>query len=403
MRTALALLVGRLSRKVIRSLRHGGGSAVPGLIASAIQPKLLRQAISKFPMGLVIVSGSAGKSSTTNYLVHILKSQGLTVFTNPSTANISQGLYAAVLQSETGTKFPRADIAVLEMDEAYAAKLSKQLQPRLAVITNVMDEQLDRFHDASIVAGYLQQLAASSKISVLNFDDPNLAAIHGIGFGLSKQVAAQETAPRYALSEHKAKSGAIVKVTAVDSGTISLKAASGRFSINISQPGVHVALNAAAALAAAEVLVGVVDIATTKSALEEAPGVFGRDSELVIANVNTRILLVQNSESFRINNALIGNPEQLLVAIGTDVHDPSWLWTVDFTDFPQVDVLSGHHAYPMASRFVSQGVVVSRIENNFDKALDDFIALPAPVSGQRVMVLTADTFRKTKRRLELGN
>lgn len=403
MRTALALLVGRLSRRVIRMFRHGGGSALPGSIASLIQPQLLEQAVAKFPMGLVVVSGSAGKSSTTSYLVHILQSQGLTVFTNPSTANISQGLDAAVLQSETWVSLPSADIAVLEMDEAYAAKLSKLLGPKLAVITNVMDEQLDRFHDASVVQGYLEQLAAHSGAAVVNYDDPNLANIQGIGFGLAKKLHAMESAPRYALSDLKPRAGASVTLDSVDDGAISLSCASGRLDVTIAHPGVHVALNVAAALAAAEAILGVVDLAATQQALEQAPGVFGRDSHVVIAGVNTRILLVQNAESFRINIALLGSPEQLLVAIGTDVHDPSWLWSVDFAGFPDVSLLTGHHAYPMAARLDSQGVSVARIETNVERALDEFIALGPPVSGERVLLLTADTFRRAKRRLELGS
>lgn len=403
MRTALALLVGRLARRVIRQLRHGGGSALPGRIASLIQPRLLQKALAHFPRGLIIVSGSAGKSSTTHYVVHILQSQGLTVFTNSSTANISRGLDAAVLQSATGIALPRADIAVLEMDEAYAAKLSEFLAPKLAVITNVMDEQLNRFHDATVVRAYLEQLAAHSTAVVVNFDDPNLANIEGVGFGLAQPLHGMKTAPRYALSDRQPRPGARVTVDSVGGGSFSLSCASGQLDVTGAQPGVHVAVNAAAALAAAEMVVGVLDLVQAKQALQDTPGVFGRDSSVVIAGVETRILLVQNPESFRINNALIGSPEQLLVAIGTDVRDPSWLWSVDFSEFPDIFLLSGHHAYPMASRLGSQGVLIQRIETNFEKALDEFTALAAPVAGERVLVLTADTLRRTKRRLELGS
>lgn len=402
MRTALALLVGRLARHVIRWVRHGGGSALPGRLASLIQPRLLQEALTHFPRGLIVVSGSAGKSSTTHYLVHILKSQGLTVFTNSSTANISRGLDAAVLQAETGIALPSADIAVLEMDEAYAAKMSEFLGPKLAVVTNVMDEQLNRFHDATIVHGYAKQLAARSQAVVVNFDDPNLSDIEGIGFGLAPSLQARETAPRYALSSNAPRRGASVTVESVEGGSFSLRCASGQLDVTAAQPGVHVAHNVAAALAAAEAIVGILDLVATKRALEDSTGVFGRDSRVSIAGVETRILLVQNPESFRINNALIGNPEQLLVAIGSDVRDPSWLWSVDFAGFPGVFLLSGRHAYPMASRLDSQGVSVGRIEINFEKALAEFTALAPPVSGERVLVLTADTFRRTKRRWQLG-
>jgi UDP-N-acetylmuramyl pentapeptide synthase len=142
MRTLIALALGRASRKLIRTFRHGGGSAVPGTIASKIQPKLFEITIKRFPQGLIIVSGSSGKSSTTKFLVQILQNQGLSVFTNPSTANIKQGLFSAVLQGSKWLSLPKADIAVIEMDEAYAAVIGAPLQPRLSIITNVMDEQL---------------------------------------------------------------------------------------------------------------------------------------------------------------------------------------------------------------------------------------------------------------------
>ena len=72
-------------------------------MANKLDPKLLFNALSAHDHGLVVVSGSAGKSSTTSYLVTLLEAHGLRVFTNSSTANIRQGLVAAVLkQGVTG-------------------------------------------------------------------------------------------------------------------------------------------------------------------------------------------------------------------------------------------------------------------------------------------------------------
>ncbi|HEY7796816.1 MAG TPA: Mur ligase family protein, partial [Microbacteriaceae bacterium] len=156
MRTVIALAFGRAIRKLIRVFRHGGGSAVPGTLASKIQPRLFEIAVSRFPQGLIVVTGSSGKSSTTKFLVQILENQGLKVFSNPSTANIKQGLFSAVLQGAKGLSLPAADIAVIEMDEAYALKIGAPLNPRISVLTNVMDEQLDRFNDSETVQNALR-------------------------------------------------------------------------------------------------------------------------------------------------------------------------------------------------------------------------------------------------------
>jgi lipid II isoglutaminyl synthase (glutamine-hydrolysing) len=98
MRTLLAVAIGKLLRSLIRIFRRGGGSAFPGVVASRIDPNLLTKALKSCQAGLVVVSGSAGKSSTTYQLVKLLQSHGMKVFTNPSTANIKQGLFAAVLK-----------------------------------------------------------------------------------------------------------------------------------------------------------------------------------------------------------------------------------------------------------------------------------------------------------------
>ena len=80
----LAVAVGRIVRFIIRIFRRGGGSAFPGTVASSIAPNLLSDAIRSARKGLVVVSGSSGKSSTTQILVALLRAHGYKVFTNPS-------------------------------------------------------------------------------------------------------------------------------------------------------------------------------------------------------------------------------------------------------------------------------------------------------------------------------
>ena len=106
------MMLGKTARFLLRLVRRGGGSALPGTIAFKIQPKLLTRAIESAPMGLIAVSGTAGKSTTTKAIVELLRAQGHEVFTNPSTANIRQGLYAAVLQFGSWRGRIKADVVV---------------------------------------------------------------------------------------------------------------------------------------------------------------------------------------------------------------------------------------------------------------------------------------------------
>lgn len=404
MRTVIALAVGRAVRKLIRTFRHGGGSAVPGTIAAKIQPNLFETAIARIPQGLVVVSGSSGKSSTTKFLVQILEKQGLTVFTNSSTANISQGLFSAVLQGGTGMSLPRADIAVIEMDEAYAAKIGAPLKPRLSVITNVMDEQLDRFRDSEFVLNSLRTLAQASKRFIANGNDPSLAELESETasfFGFNKQLSSHEAAPRYSISNKGPVEKLDYEVSSLEPVTVN--SPNGRIKLSLPDSGMHMTLNFVAALAAAEHLVTGLDLKKLEDTVTSLEGVYGRDTVETLGGVRSRILLVQNRESFRLNLLRAIEAEQVFMGIGTDVKDPSWLWGVDFRRLQRVDILTGHHAIPMKYRLQSCGVDVGETQTDFENALQEFIGRKPPKSGERVLIVTADTFRRMKRALELSS
>ena len=175
MRYLPALLIGRLLRALVRMVRPGGGSALPGLVLSKIAPGVLKRALSAFPQGVYLVSGSAGKSTTTKMLVAILREHGLSVFTNPSTANINQGFYSTLIQLGSLTGRLPGEVAVLEVDEGHALTIAKLVKPKGVVILNVTEDQLDRFVDPSLVRDKLTDLAQEATDFVaLNASDQNM-------------------------------------------------------------------------------------------------------------------------------------------------------------------------------------------------------------------------------------
>ena len=197
MRYAPAILVGRFVRFAARLRKPGGGSAIPGLIVNKIAPGYLTRTLSGFPQGLVVVSGSSGKSTTTKMLVAILRAHGVDVFTNPSTANISQGLTSALLERADWQGRVPGDVAVLEMDEGHGAVVMQGVDARVVALTNVMVDQIDRFHDSDMVAAMLARIAVQAhEAVVVNADDANLerlarqlrsdVAVHR--FGVSSEV-----------------------------------------------------------------------------------------------------------------------------------------------------------------------------------------------------------------------
>mgnify|MGYP002711106009 FL=1 len=121
-------LIGKAVRAASR-LAHGGGSAFPGKIVEGIDPQFLSRTLAQLPLGVVLVSGTNGKTTTTRMVASMLQSLGLKVFTNPTGSNFTRGVVSSLLAEVSLSGKLDADIAVLELDEAYAVHFVKQVPP----------------------------------------------------------------------------------------------------------------------------------------------------------------------------------------------------------------------------------------------------------------------------------
>jgi UDP-N-acetylmuramyl tripeptide synthase len=351
------------------------------------------------PEGIVIVSGSAGKSSTTNLLSSLLAAHGLRVFTNDSTANIRQGLVSSVIASSTLNGRFDFDIAVLEVDEGHVRSLL-DLKPRLAVLTNVLSDQLDRFHDPSFVIERMAEVARSVGTVVINGDDPNLNQLKYLVrpavVGLSAAIRKSKMAPKYAFNFRKSVE---LKPEAVVFGRQKLEIRFSRQRLSTSATRPEHAINDALALVAASKVVSL-DFKLVKRELKNPQRVFARDETVFVRGRRVNLRLVQNPTSFQLNlDQLTGRENPLMLMAGSDIHDPSWLWTVDFSKLESVDVVGGSNAYDLALRLYFAGVGVKRIEPDPAAAADTFLGLPGK---KHTILFSADAMRRTRRHLGLA-
>ncbi len=92
----------------------------------------------------------------------MLENLGLKVFTNPTGSNFTRGVVSALLDRVTLGGRLDADIAVLELDEAYAVHFVRQVKPRHCLLLNVMRDQLDRFGEIDNTARLLSSVAEAT-------------------------------------------------------------------------------------------------------------------------------------------------------------------------------------------------------------------------------------------------
>jgi UDP-N-acetylmuramyl tripeptide synthase len=409
MRYLLPMLVGRAVQALAR-WRGGKGSGFPGVVVNAIAPGLLPRVMNSFPQGLIVVSGTSGKSTTTKMLAAILREHGLAVFTNGSTANLPQGITSAILDQADWFGRVSADIAVLELDEAWGARMANGFTARSVVLTNVMLDDLERFRTADHVAGLLDAIAERATESVVvNADDPFLdgaaarAASRGLAvgrFGVSQTVLDQQPHGLGLVKTAKRRlSGPEgTRVDLIDGLDVALGVAGARARIRIPSRGVHYAADAAAAVETARLTLDERwDLEAAIRALGDLEPVFGRGETVEIHGRVVDFVLVQNTASFQLNVDGLGSDRgPFFLAIGEEEHDPSWLWTVHPHLLGRVDIASGPKAEDIATRLVYSGVEVGEVDRDLLAAFERFLEIPSG-TGKRTAMFTASQMRALRR------
>lgn len=138
-KSRLAIVVGKSTQWFLKTFLKGG-SSLPGKLALKIDPKILETLARDYEV--VVITGTNGKTLTTALTVNILKQHYNNVLTNPTGANMFQGIVSTFLGAKktAGKKF-----AILEIDEASLKKVTEYIKPHLFVFTNIFRDQMDRY------------------------------------------------------------------------------------------------------------------------------------------------------------------------------------------------------------------------------------------------------------------
>jgi UDP-N-acetylmuramyl tripeptide synthase len=305
----------------------------------------------------------------------------------------------------------RGDIAILEIDESHADSITREVSPSIVTLLNVLEDQLDRFIDPSLVRNSLQNVAerATQKV-LLNADDQNLLLLNSSAklvevdwFGITKDVLGSSNlglAPTYQ-DEINRPIGLVAEVFNVVARRCSVRIAQREAIFDLPNRGLHYALDAVAALATAKEILGdKFDLELAETVLSELPPVFARGEIVEVEGQKIEFVLVQNPTSFQLNlDNLIEPIECLMVAIGRDVHDPSWLWTVNLSRLKRVDVVSGYNSAEMALRLAYENISLGLVDDDLFEAFDRFMALPTPANSIKTVVFSADAMRRLRRHL----
>ncbi len=372
----LSLLAGKVIQKISR-LFHNSGAALPGYVIERIYPRFLERALSKLSEGVVVISGTNGKTTTTKLVADTLEDLGERVMTNKTGSNMTRGLISTVVsKSNWRGKLPY-DIAVLELDEAYAAVLADKVPIRAALILNIMRDQLDRFGEIDTTAQYLDRVtAAAHEVVVLNGDDPRVSKLTTRSHVDPDFFVVDKTISKFLKNDDEWHGGSLSKpankhtnsdfeLLSSEGNRLTVK---GHAPIETKLEGIHNHLNFTAAFALLSRLKPEISADELLSRLASVGPAFGRGERIKVGSSIFDIMLVKNPSSF-IQTIRSSSPEKykdVTVVINdayADSRDVSWLWDVSVEDLRAAKRIytGGSRGYDIANRLKYDEISTAKV------------------------------------------
>jgi UDP-N-acetylmuramyl tripeptide synthase len=390
----LAVWLGKLTLLGLRLIGRRG-NALPGLIVEKVFPRYLARAMASLPEGVIVVSGTNGKTTTTKMVATVL-GERLRVLTNDTGSNFVRGAITATVEHASWSGRLRYDVAVFELDEAWAVRFVERVAPRRALLLNVMRDQLDRFGEIDTTAALLGKVAAATTGHlVLNRDDERIAALAGrTGAHVSYYGVAPELRELFPNDEelyggpvHLSTLPASVALQALPAPgrpALTMRIGVADHDVVLRAEGPHNAQNVCGAAAIALTFGFPAD--TVLAGIARVSPAFGRGQTFTMDGRRVVLQLVKNPAGFRqsLRTLDVAQPAAVVIVINDDYadgRDVSWLWDVDFTALGARPVrlsTSGTRASDMAVRLRYDDVAVDEIEPDLEKSVRSAVAAVPP-------------------------
>ncbi|HWQ74331.1 MAG TPA: MurT ligase domain-containing protein [Syntrophomonas sp.] len=172
LRMIIAIMAGKLAIFLSR-MAGNQGTDFPGRLARKICPPILSELAGHVDQEIIIVTGTNGKTTTSNMIAEILRENGNAYVHNRAGANMLTGITTAFIKATSISGRRRFDYALLETDEANVPLLLREVKASLMLVTNFFRDQLDRYGELDHTISLIKEAARDGRLElILNADDP---------------------------------------------------------------------------------------------------------------------------------------------------------------------------------------------------------------------------------------
>lgn len=363
---------------------------------------------------VILITGTNGKTTTTNLIYNTLKESNKFVITNGTGANMLPGIISCFIEHYKFKKNNVHKYAVIEADEANVPLVTEFIKPKIITVTNLFRDQLDRFGEVyttlnKILSGIKK---APSSTLVLNGDESLLGDLElpneTVYYGFKTSPEANKEIDINADSKFCKKcknpysyefitynhlgsfycSNCGYKRPELDYSLdkiISQSPSSSLVTIDgneytINQPGTYNIYNALCAYSVSKILE--IDNLTIFNVFKSTASSFGRQETITIEDKEVKIILVKNPAGFdQAINTISLDERNITTAFllndnYADGRDISWIWDVNFEKLSKLNLnkvlISGIRLYDMAIRLKVAGIPkdIFILCDNYDSLLE---------------------------------
>lgn len=448
MKFYLALWFSKLMGIAISVVSRGRGTNLPGEKALSIDPSFVKHFKNIDYSKVIFITGTNGKSSTTNLVTHILKENGKKIVSNLEGANLLSGIATILAKEASLTGKLKADYYIFETDERYLPLIYAQLPAENMLITNLQKDQVQRNGDPDFIIRKLKEVINPKMTLILNNEEPRSRffeeiARRSIYYSVSRHDESFTKGNDYPTQacpkchhdmsfdyynvdsigafhcEHcgfASKTNPEYEVTDINFSDKTFKLKDTVFHMPYDLPFMF--YNYAGALAVCEEICGIAPVAAAK-AFENFKNIGGRFEVLKYNNKTIKYMRIKQENPDTLQSALnimASDPNEKMVALGLYVvndfvpHYINTFYAFDCDFKPLVDsnvekylCFSEHVSYDTANRLIYEGVSKDDITiMDSDDIKEIFAEIDLAETDNIYLITWISTFEKMKKFIEGG-
>lgn len=168
LRFIIAFIVGKTAKFALKLLGKRA-THFPGKLARKICPDFLKY-IGK-PKDIICVTGTNGKTSTSNMIEDSLRQDGVKLLDNNFGSNTLSGICATFIDGVNIFNKPKYDVYVLEVDERSSIHIYKHITPTYFICTNLFRDSVTRNAHTEYIFSIINDYLPKETKLILNGDD----------------------------------------------------------------------------------------------------------------------------------------------------------------------------------------------------------------------------------------